>query len=257
MVKEGPILFSTRLVNAILRDDNPKTQTRRIINPQPNSEIAKIESIGQTAFTQVGYIAFRGWNKDSRYAENWAKKKYEIGQHLWVRETWKISLWDDEGFGIQYKDGKKIWYKEPCDDAQAEKYASQCADDCDKAGCKTDGEGNYIIGWEVPTRWRPSIFMPRWASRIQLEIVNLKVERLQDITEEDAFAEGVQIDAIQKEGKVHPLIQLTGKYLPLNYGDPIKARSYFAAIWDSLNEKRGYSWEKNPFVWVIEFRRIK
>lgn len=77
--------------------------------------------------------------------------------------------------------------------------------------------------------WKPSIFMPRWASRITLEIVGVRVERVQEITPDDARAEGVE-----------------HLYAP---------RNAFANLWDSINAKRGYGWDSNPWVWVVEFRR--
>jgi hypothetical protein len=83
-------------------------------------------------------------------------------------------------------------------------------------------------------RWRPSIHMPRWASRITLEVTNVRVERLQSITEEDARAEGVEVPASSGNG----------------------ARDWFAAAWDDLNECRGYPWASSPWVWVISFSRL-
>jgi len=82
---------------------------------------------------------------------------------------------------------------------------------------------------------KPSIFMPRWASRIALEIVSVRVEKVQNIKKEDAVSEGFP----------YPLGK-TG-------ADPI---SWFARLWNSLNAKRGYSWALNPWVWVIEFLRL-
>lgn len=82
--------------------------------------------------------------------------------------------------------------------------------------------------------WTPSIFMPRWASRITLEVVSVRVERVQNISEEDAKAEGVI-----------PLEPRTGLY-----------RCEFERVWDSINARRGYSWDSNPFVWCVSFRRI-
>ena len=95
----------------------------------------------------------------------------------------------------------------------------------------------YRADWVDPPRgiWKSPIFMPRLASRITLEIAAIRVERIQDITEEDIrYAEGC----------------LYTPWLPS--GDPL----VFQNVWDSLNAKRGYGWEKNPFVWVIEFRRL-
>lgn len=82
--------------------------------------------------------------------------------------------------------------------------------------------------------WKPSIFMPRWASRITLEITAVRVERIQDISEEDIYAEGC----------------LYTPWLPS--GDPL----VFQNVWDSLNAKRGYGWENNPWTWVISFKRL-
>jgi uncharacterized protein YqfB (UPF0267 family) len=89
-------------------------------------------------------------------------------------------------------------------------------------------------------KWRPSIFMPRWASRITLEVTGVRVERLQDITEEDAQAEGVEARRSMKDG-VAPVVY--------SYQDP------FRIIWDSINGKK-YPWSDNPWVWVIEFRHM-
>ena len=85
--------------------------------------------------------------------------------------------------------------------------------------------------WE-PFRWRPSIHMPRWASRLFLEVTDVRVERVQEVSEEGAIAEGMQM--------VGPAA--------------LSDRTSFAHLWDTINAKRGYSWESNPWVWVIEFR---
>ncbi|WP_186083797.1 hypothetical protein [Burkholderia gladioli] len=95
-----------------------------------------------------------------------------------------------------------------------------------------------------PKRWRPSIHMPRWASRITLEITGVRVERLQDISEADAIAEGIEhtSDGFSVD---------EGRHF-----HAARARDSFASLWDGLNEARGHGWEANPWVWVIEFRRI-
>ena len=92
-----------------------------------------------------------------------------------------------------------------------------------------DGGDHYGAGGKL--KWKPSLFMPRWASRLTLEIVNVCVERLQEISEDDAFAEGVN----------------TGDWL----GDPV---GEYAKLWDSINAKRA-PWASNPWVWVVEFRK--
>jgi hypothetical protein len=89
----------------------------------------------------------------------------------------------------------------------------------------------------------PSIFMPRWASRILLEVTAVRVECVQDINEEDAIAEGLSDEYIRKE------------FPPAECFRKPTAREAFRTLWDSINAKRGYGWDVNPWVWVIEFKR--
>ena len=91
---------------------------------------------------------------------------------------------------------------------------------------RTDGD-------KAGVRWRPSIYMPRKYSRITLEVTGVRVERVQDISHRDALAEGVSYDVSQDDGAPVPRFQ---------------------KLWDSINAKRGYSWDKNPWVWVVEFK---
>lgn len=103
----------------------------------------------------------------------------------------------------------------------------------------------YRAEWERShggIHWKPSIHMARWASRITLEITGVRVERLQEISDDDALAEGCVSTAVVNETKD----DYTGEY----------ANEQYARLWDSLNSKRGYSWESNPWVWVIEFKRV-
>lgn len=95
---------------------------------------------------------------------------------------------------------------------------------------KADGGYSYC--------WKPSIFMPRWASRLTLEIVSVRVERLQDISNEDIQAEGTE--------NLHPLGGI----------NTYQWRDQFRFLWDSINAKRGYGWDANPWVWVVEFKRV-
>jgi len=125
------------------------------------------------------------------------------GDRLWVRETWTNENCEEP---IYRADGHKI-----------------------------DWSGKKI-------KWKPSRFMPRWASRITLEILNLGVERLQEITEEDARAEGIiwtQIETSPGSGIFKPY-----------------AIEEFKHLWNSIYSKKGMGWEGNPWVWCISFRRI-
>lgn len=100
--------------------------------------------------------------------------------------------------------------------------------------------------------WRPSIHMPRWASRITLEITGVRVERLQDISEADAKAEGITVLPLQN-------VDDPSAWWQSSPGEN-QARTPIASfrnLWDSINAKRGYSWESNPWVWVIEFKHLE
>lgn len=92
--------------------------------------------------------------------------------------------------------------------------------------------------------WKPSIFMPRWASRITLEIVGVRVERLQEITDDDAFAEGV-------------LPNWAGPRAGYTTAKPAPSGAAFADLWEHINAKRGYGWDTNCWVWAISFKRVK
>jgi hypothetical protein len=144
------------------------------------------------------------------------------GDRLWVRETWT-------------PDHAAFYPNFPC------VYRADAGYEYDR---NEKGE-TYSIEQKAwyPYRWRPSIFMPRWASRITLEITGVRVERLQDISEADAIAEGCaashpSIDAISRE-----------------FGYPDFARSQFAQLWESINGLD--SWSATPWVWVVEFNRLE
>lgn len=138
------------------------------------------------------------------------------GDRLWVRETW----WQiPEPTARQLRDGADTWPK-----------VAYAADESD-----VEREENREFGWKL----RPSIFMPRQFSRLTLEITSVRVERVQDISEGDASAEGVYVGAEEPRAT-------SGYYGP---------RNAYKHLWDSINAKRGHSWESNPWVWVLEFRR--
>lgn len=135
------------------------------------------------------------------------------GTYLWVRET----------FNVGWLDGGKVLYR-------------------------ADGGSAKKAGYPAEPVYKPSIHMPRWASRITLEIVSIKVERVQDISEAGAISEGIYrgengFYANYPEGETVP-----------GWRDPRKS---FQSLWDSINLDRGYGWENNPFVWAIEFKRLE
>lgn len=177
-MKERPILFSGPMVRAIL--DGQKTQTRRVIKPQPNGLWA---APGKTTcpFGQPG-------------------------DRLWVRETHYV--------------------------------------------CSNNETIYRVDNPPVPIdiKWKPSTHMPRRTSRINLEITGIRVEKLQDITEENAIAEGLE------KAYTGWRDYRSGWVKQHHLSDPVDS---FRTLWDSINGRRGYGWGVNPFVWVIKFRMIK
>lgn len=208
-MKERPILFNAEMVNAIL--EGRKNQTRRVINPQPtfsNKTGFNWEKRGKTWMYGLG----------SDYAEtvrNFTRNcpVGRVGDRLWVREAFT----DLSGTGIEHRDSK----------GKLQRYAY--AADCPKGSYGDEARKEFGI------KWKPSIHMPRAASRITLEITKIRVERLNDISQEDAIAEGV------------PCIELGV------IGELCVAQ--FADIWESVYGAD--SWDANPWVWVIEFEVVK
>ena len=211
-MKERPILMSGEMVRAIL--EGRKTQTRRVVKPQPTccSEVTSIE------------------HHENPKCHNWLAKingatlgimqigcKYGVpGDRLWVKER-HAYVW-----GTYFPSGHKDVI-----------YFADCVRDDSE-----ERDGWWIAERFIsnPLKWKPSIFMPRRASRITLEIVSVKVERLCDISEEDAKAEGVN-----------------GMFGKSAISDPAYRVDY-RLLWEKINGAG--SWEKNPWVWVVEFKRV-
>lgn len=225
-MKERPILFSAPMVRAIL--NGTKTQTRRV---------AKL--------TDAGHVKEPGGHRRWHTADFNARLACPYGQpgdRLWVRETWRIGSWSEDSgsIAIDYQaDGnnRREWLEVP-DGDDFLRYWQQSTDDAIKA---LGDQDRYK--WEPgqsPCRWRPSIHMPRFASRITLEITGVRVERLQDISEADALAEGCTSTAIVNDAGDDYI----GHYASEEYQD----------LWESINGPD--SWAANPWVWVVEFKRI-
>lgn len=244
-MKERGILFKGRLVRAIL--DGSKTQTRRIVKPQPPSpeEVRKKAGIDYHLFTDnimpnIWRIAGSVWavrdlmGPDASKAPQW-KCPYGIPRdRLWVRETWAPADFILKGYDLDTPE--IIAY-------QADKTARTELGSID----------TYAWNWNM-MKWKPSIHMFRWASRIDLEITDIRVERIQDISEGDARAEGIDWAApqfTQEQPDEHP------HEVGYNRSGASFARDNFRRLWDSINAKRGFGWDANPWVWVITFRRIR
>jgi hypothetical protein len=213
---EKPILFSTPMVRAILEGN--KTVTRRIMKPQ-------IKPCDHASFTEAP----------------------------WKNEPTKFFMRDNEwaceycGNGVQYARGIKCPYGQPGDrlwvretwtrvpmQYEAENDYAYKADEVD--------DDKYI--------WRPSIHMPRAACRLILEVVSIQAEPLQAITEKGAFREGIDADNYDYQAAEHYLIGGS----PVQGGSP--ARFAFIALWNKINGTRGMGWEKNPWVWVVQFKVV-
>lgn len=194
-MKERPILFSAPMVRAIL--EGRKTQTRRVINPQPTGRGSSDGKSETTLHYELLYGAIKC-------------PFGQIGDQIWVRENYRTDRQVDSAKPSELSKGEPILYEA---DSVFRTY-----------GC-------HPLEWG---KQRPSIFMPRWASRIQLEITGVRVERLQEISEEDAQAEGCDI-AFDNE-------------MSIGYFQS------FQSLWTDINGAE--SWQSNPFVWVVEFRKL-
>jgi hypothetical protein len=203
-VRERPILFSGAMVRAIL--DGRKTQTRRVVKPQPTHRL--IQGLGGVTIGMNPADDGAVWyDADGIGPGREVRSPYGgVGDRLWVREAW--------------------WHFTKSREADRICYAAD-------PGIST----LPLFGWTA--RKRPSIHMPRTASRITLEITGYRAERVQVITEADAEAEGFSGNDLAGTG--------------LGYFDD---REAFCATWNKLNGPRGYGWDVNPWVWVLTFRRL-
>jgi hypothetical protein len=232
-MKEHPILFSGEMVRAILA--GRKTVTRRVIKPQPDIDT-------DTRWRYDGIDAEDGghWiellSSDGMPTEKYKcvadKCPYgEVGDRLWVREKFRL-------VDFEY-----------VDDWNA---SVQCGADMELGPRLHDLDDDSGI----KTGWRPSIHMPRAASRITLEITDVRVERLQDITEDDAISEGMLLYHEWETAEYKKVVNEAhenGTKPPLGFSP----RQRFIHLWDALYAKRGYGWNTNPYVWVISFMVIK
>lgn len=216
---ERGMIFNGEMVRAIL--DGRKTQTRRPIKWK------------QTRFTEIGEREDGSkwpWSEDAEHAcDFWHPCPFgAVGDRIWVRETWSSDF-------ANYYPNDRVWY---------------AADNNRQLDIEVvDGvRGIYSPESDVhvPFRWHPSIHMPRWASRILLEITDVRVERLNAISEEDARAEGI-IDG----GCLN-----CGEPEPCGCANPEPdATDAFAYLWQSIYGQE--NWNANPWVWVISFERIE
>lgn len=208
---ERPILFSGPMVRALLA--GTKTQTRRVIKDQSIGErFSHMTDDGLAHLDWLGdpCCGTGVWNVPE-YSARVSSPYGKPGDRLWVREAFAGSIaYERHGYPLR-EWGNKLWYV-----ADGEPRSGQ---------------------W---TRPRPSIHMPRSLSRITLEITGVRVERLQDISEADAQAEGCALECMTPTGD--------------DSGSAIYGPGGYMALWESLNGAG--SWDTNPWVWVVEFKRV-
>lgn len=236
-MKERPVIFNGEMVRAIL--EGRKTQTRRVMNFQPKpSETRpgdfwfsskKLESMVHVSDFTPGNSTIVDCHL---FFQEHCCPFGQVGDRLWVREAFGMQVRRD-GLGGT---GEFRVYRASNPDAV--KYTTAC-------------------GKSVPVKWTPSIHMPRRASRILLEITAVRVERLNDISEEDASAEGVR-QGIRRTGSSAGNEPVYCNYLAENLNDAYEwfdlPSDSFISLWQSIYGAE--SWQHSPWVWVIEFKRV-
>ncbi len=220
--RERPILFNDQMVRAIL--EGRKTVTRRVVTPQPDFLGSMVDP--NTPFKTL----------DAGLHARITCPYGQPGDRLWVRETWTdVNMCGAPALAYRADEDIRDLMEEPgflddrgafnYDDPRVKPYPFACwYAELDQA------------------RWRPSIHMPRWASRILLEIAAVRVERLQDISEKQALAEGVELEG---EGVCWAGAAGTASDSPVES---------FRLLWELINGAG--SWNANPWVWVVEFKRV-
>lgn len=216
-MKEKPIIFSPEMVRAILAKQ--KTQTRRVIKPQ----IQQMEE------------GFAWWHKslpaghchsDLESVIQLALKSCpygKVGDRLWVREAFYPDPPDTGDWCYyEFEDGTPNQMNMKAIPAKYQKPEHVM----------------YKASSSSSLQWKPSMFMPRWASRITLEVTNLRVERIQSISTEDCIAEGFSSRLREFDAQVDLWQQVE-------------------AAWNKMHDKKGFGWNQNPFVWVVGFKVVK
>ena len=263
-VKERPILFSGEMVRAILA--GRKTQTRRVVKPQPDEKYF----IGPCGYVASNWSLWEYGELPSNWGPNHngcrckeVKCPYGVPGQIIERPTmagWYDVKWErnDDWRRIWVFDGCECWGDSPTDDMESinldgpphsfktpgdrllvrETFQGPILCTESKTGYliekvfyratderRTNHKGN-------PIKWTSPRYMPRWASRLLLEITGIRVERVQDISLSDVHAEGCLLVEFE-DGKMH-----------------------FGSLWNRINLNRGFGWDKNPWVWVVEFKVI-
>ena len=233
MSKERPILFSAPMVRAIL--EGRKTQTRRIVKPQPVSNGYAFEAATSEIRCHCDYLPPDCLVQPPHYDHPFLDQPErmcpygEPGDRLWVRETFVVQASCD-GDEPPYDDGRPLKRYDTASERDWSQPHYRATDPAPELWCDRHDGGPCC-------HWKPAIHMPRWASRITLRVTSIRVERLQAIADADARAEGIDPATVDT-------------HRPYRFG--FSPRESFAALWDSINGERA-SWSSNPWIWRIEF----
>lgn len=221
--RELPILFSGPMVRAIL--EGRKTQTRRVFKHQPVPFDPPYDADG-TVDGHSGRIDFLMRDIGQKF---WTR--YRKGDTLYVREAFMYVGGGDPGILL---------------------YRATWRDDAIAAGCDRTS-----IATEEPKGWKPGIHMPKSIARIRLLVTDVRVQRLQDLSEDDAIAEGVEREGDDwksyevihigwHKGEPHPHAVVPNRNPTISYSE----------LWDALNAKRGFGWDANPWIEAVTFTRV-
>lgn len=245
---DRPILFSAPMIRAILREiENPgkgKTQTRRILKPQPPEwatyccQPNMLNALHQwvpsglwawSEHEQDPPRKLKRWPIDKDGSHYWLRPRFQTGDRLWVREAWRCNGWATDVATIFYAASEGDGYTAMCE--------------------------QYPVAGKSPLRrtqgWRPSIHMPRWISRVTLIVTDVRVERLRDISEADAIAEGAPLNPDHRDttedGSNPHMVRL-------NAWTSISPIAWYHRLWDEINGTG--AWDVNPWVVAYSFRPI-
>lgn len=229
---ERPILFSAPMILAILA--GAKTQTRRNVNPTGRIVAMSWPPLHPERGLRVTVRTGPRSTHTGPIGDHLDACPYgQPGDRLWVREKHRITAWNEIGrVRVEYAaDGAEEWV-----DALMQDYDEWVYHQCriwERRGARANVESGLMAAPPGGIPWTPSIHMPRWASRITLEVTSVRVERLHEISDDDARAEGA----------------------PGPFDSLFTPRLRFERLWESINGPE--SWDANPWVWVVSFRKLE
>jgi hypothetical protein len=242
-MKERPILFSGAMVRALLA--GTKTQTRRVCKPAQFYSLSTVVEVPDPM--ERGQVYNGSHFGDEEGEVQFASPYGGRGDRLWVKETWRTADTLDTLSPSAIADKcMDAGYSKPWAPLQWE------ADGRRNREWSGFGPGNGVV--VGPGKTRVSIHMPRWASRITLEITSVRVERLQDISEADAMAEGIVECPIPADDEGPRRIGYMVGRDDGKSGLSVRPTQSYRELWESINGPE--SWAANPWVWAVEFRKV-